>query len=300
MGSLNTARAGSISTERMQASEKSCPLQGRVVWQPAKSLWYVMMAAFSVYAFMYEFTLSGFLVFVLTTVLTICCGHSVGMHRLLIHKSFRTAPWLERVLVYIGSLVSMAGPIGVIHLHDLRDWAQRQPQCHAYFIHRNPIWRDAMWQLHCTIKLKHSPHFRLERRVAQSWFYRILERTLYLQQLPPALLLYWLGGWNWVIWGICVRVFVSLTGHWLIGYFAHQSGKQNWQVDNMCVQGANVPGTGMLSMGEGYHNNHHAHPDSARLGKDDTEPDPGWWFIQGLRKCGLAWEIKQHEQEHAP
>ncbi len=61
------------------------------------------------------------------------------------------------------------------------------------------------------------------------------------QQLPLALVLFMLGGLPWVVWGIAVRISVSLTGHWLVGHFAHRDGHQGWSVDDVAVQGYNLP-----------------------------------------------------------
>ena len=59
---------------------------------------------------------------------------------------------------------------------------------------------------------------------------------------------------------------MSNLGHWLIGYFAHNSGKQNWRVQNTTVQGFNIPWASLITMGESRHNNHHVYPHSAKLG----------------------------------
>ena len=113
------------------------------------------------------------------------------------------------------------------------------------------------------------------------------------QQLPWAIALYFVGGIPWVLWGICVRVTVSILGHWLIGYFAHSDevGEANrWVVKGAAVQGRNVPFTALLTMGECWHNNHHAYPGSARLGLYSGQWDPGWWLMQGMARMGLIWD----------
>jgi fatty-acid desaturase len=58
------------------------------------------------------------------------------------------------------------------------------------------------------------------------------------------------------------------------------------------VQGHNVRFTSLLTMGESWHNNHHAYPGSARLGLHDGEWDPGWWVLLGLKKIGWASELR--------
>src|SRR5262245_9974720 len=138
-----------ISTDRMISSEQSDPVAGRVVWTPGRSLWTLVLTAIAVVFGPLTFTLDAFALFLITTAVTICCGPSVGMHRLLIHRSFVAPLWLERVLVYLGTLVGMAGPFGMIAAHDIRDWAQRQVACHDLHAHRRPLLHDAWWQMHC-------------------------------------------------------------------------------------------------------------------------------------------------------
>jgi stearoyl-CoA desaturase (delta-9 desaturase) len=233
--------------------------------------------------------------FVVSSVATLCFGHSVGMHRRLIHRSFACPKWLEYASVYLGTLVGMAGPIGMVRQHDMRDWAQRQPECHDYFCHRRAFWRDAWWQLHCELILDRPPRFCLEPALACDRFYRIVQRTWMWQQVPWALLLLSIGGWGWFVWGIAARVSVCVTGHWLVGHFAHRRGGQSWIVEGAAAQGFNVRFAGLISMGESWHNNHHAFPGSARIGLLPGQIDPGWWLIQGLAALGFATNIKTPE-----
>lgn len=283
------------STERIIVGEKTNPLEGTVRWAPAKSLWLAGMTAVALVAGPLTVSWSAFALFIVASGVTLCFGHSVGMHRKLIHHSFECPLWVERACVYLGTLVGMAGPYGMVRLHDHRDWAQRQPACHAYSRHDAGFWRDGWWQLHCRLVLAHPPEFRLEPRLANDRFYAFVERTWMAQQIPWALLFYALGGWPWVVWGICVRVSVCVTGHWLIGHFAHRKGEQTWVVDGAAAQGYNVPVAGFLSMGEAFHNNHHAWPSSAKLGLSPGQIDLGWWLIRALAAVGLAHNINTPE-----
>lgn len=278
--------------ERIQAWKESDPVRGRVRWAPKKSLWLGGMSLAALGLCPLFFSWSALALFVLTSAVTLCFGHSVGMHRRLIHCSFACPLWLEHACVYLGTLVGMAGPLGMIRLHDFRDWAQRQPVCHDYFCHRRNFWRDAWWQLHCELALNDPPGFRLEPVLANDRFYTRLEATWMWQQLPWALLFFAVGGWPWLAWGVCARVAVCVTGHWLVGHFAHRQGGQHWIVEGAAAQGYNVSLAGLISMGESWHNNHHAFPDSARLGLFPGEIDLGWQLIRTFEMLGLATDIK--------
>jgi stearoyl-CoA desaturase (delta-9 desaturase) len=81
--------------------------------------------------------------------------------------------------------------------------------------------------------------------------------------------------------------------HWFISYFAHSRGPQDWTLDGAALQAYNVPIMAIPTMGESWHNNHHAFPSSARHGLYPGQVDLGWYFILLLERLGLAWNIKQ-------
>jgi stearoyl-CoA desaturase (delta-9 desaturase) len=273
-------------------SDQTSPTTGKVIWSPVKSLWFTAHLLVAVIGGYLTFRTGAVVLSFVFTVATLCLGHTLGLHRLLVHRSFACPRWLEYMLVHLGTVVGMGGPFRILYLHDIRDWAQRHESCHPFFIHQNPLWKDFLWQLHCEIRLANPPRFQIEGAVANDSFHRFLERTWMLQQLPWAVLFYALGGIAWVVWGISVRVTISLIGHWLVGYFAHNSGRRDWHLRGHAVQGHNVPRIGLLTMGESWHNNHHAFPGSARLGLTSAQPDPGWWALRTLQSLGLAWGIK--------
>jgi fatty-acid desaturase len=285
----------SLRSPRMFDAEDTDAVEGVVRWQPVKSLWISGLTLTALIAGPLTFTWSALALFLATTAVTVCLGHSLGMHRRLIHRAYDCPLWLERLFVYLGTLVGMAGPYGMIRQHDIRDWAQRKPRCHPYLAHRSSILRDGFWQLHCELILAHPPELVMERRVAEDRFYQVIDRTWMAQQLPWAVLFFALGGISWLVWGIAVRVAASVTGHWLVGYFAHNRGPRSWHIEGAGVQGYNVPWCGFITMGEAWHNNHHAFPGSARLGLNKGESDPGWWVLMVLARLGLVWGVKTPE-----
>jgi fatty-acid desaturase len=283
---------GSLRSVRMRDGEGTDAVTGSVHWQASKSVWVTSMTLVALIGGPISFTWGALALFLSTTALTVCLGHSLGMHRRLIHRAYDCPLWLERLFVYLGTLVGMAGPFGMIRQHDIRDWAQRKTTCHPYLAHRSPLLRDAYWQLHCELRLAHPPALSIERRVAEDLFYQVIDRTWMAQQLPWALLFYAIGGLPWVVWGIAARITASVTGHWLVGYFAHNRGERSWHIRGAGVQGYNVAYCGLITMGEAWHNNHHAFPASAQLGLKEGETDPGWWVLMALARLGLVWGVK--------
>ncbi|QAY75904.1 acyl-CoA desaturase [Sphingosinicella sp. BN140058] len=267
---------------------------GMVRWDPLHSLWNGTMLLATLALALPLFTWGAFLMFLLTTGAGLLLGHSVGFHRRLIHGSFECPLWLERILVWVGTAVGISGPFWMVRTHDLRDWAQRQPVCHDYLAHRRPMLIDAWWQMHCRLQLAQPPRFDLGR-IGRDSFYVFLERTWMLQQVPIAFLLFVAGGWSWVAWGICARITASVTGHWFVGHLAHRIGPQTWLVDDAGVQAHDVPWAAIPTMGEAWHNNHHAFPDSARIGLYPGQSDWAYRFILLLQALGLARSIRTPE-----
>lgn len=277
---------------RVRSAANTDALSGTVRWSAEKSLWLCAMAAGWLAGGIIWFSWEAIGVFFVSAAITLCGGHSLGMHRKLIHDSFSCPAWLERMGVYLGTLVGLGGPFTMMYTHDIRDWAQRQHRCHDFFTHQGGFWRDAWWQLHCKLHLQSPPDFDYPADMTQSRFYSSIEKTAMLQQVPWAILLFLIGDAGWVAWGICGRVAVSISGHWLIGYFAHNRGHRDWHIDGAAVQGHNVRFCGLITFGECWHNNHHAFPQSAKLGLYPSQFDPGWLVLRLLRRLSLVGDIK--------
>ncbi len=281
-----------IPTERVQPDATTSADQGLIIIDLKKTVWLSAMVAGGAAGLVFFSSWSAMAVFLGLSAVTLCGGHSVGMHRLLIHRSFVAPLWVEHILVYLGVLVGMAGPFGMIRAHDMRDWHQRQTTCPPHPSHGAGFMRDGFWQLCCSFRLDHPPSFHIEPKVANDRFYRFLEATWMAQQIPLAIVLFVLGGCGWVLWGICLRVSVSLIGHWAVGHVAHKRGHQGWEIAGLPVQGYNLPRLGFITFGESWHGNHHAFPHSAQLGVEKGQADIGFVLIRSLALLGLAREIK--------
>jgi stearoyl-CoA desaturase (delta-9 desaturase) len=297
-GAPHPGLAESLARHRVRHRDVAETLDGAVVFSPLKGLWFLGMAAAALVGGSLTASPGAIALYVISTAIALLFGHSLGSHRKLIHDSFECPRWLEYTLVYLGVQVGLAGPLGLMRQHEMRDYAQRLPDCHDYLRHGRPFWIDAWWQLVCELRLRREPTLVIEPRVADDRFYQFLERTWMLQHLPWAVLFYYWGGWAFVFWGVCARVTTGVFGHWIIGYFAHNHGEMHHVVEGAAVQGRNVRLTSLLTMGECWHNNHHAFPGSARLGIHAGEWDPGWWVLCGLARAGLVTQMRL--PEHLP
>lgn len=288
-----------IDTDRVTATPDTDSQKGTIVAVPWKVAWVGGHTAGGLAAIALFPSWAGLATFLALSAVTLCAGHSVGMHRLLIHRSFKAPLWLERLLVWLGTLVGMAGPFGMIRAHDMRDWHQRQITCPPHPSHGAGPLRDAWWQLCCEYRLDDPPHFTVEEPTASDPVLHWVERHWMAQQLVVAIPLFLIGGVGLVLWGVCLRVSVSLVGHWAVGHVSHKRGHQGWCIEGLPVQGYNLPRLGLLTFGESFHGNHHAFPHSARLGVEPGQRDPGYWLIRALGAAGLAWDIKEPDSEPA-
>jgi fatty-acid desaturase len=102
-----------------------------------------------------------------------------------------------------------------------------------------------------------------------------------------------LGGWklgaSWVLWGIFMRVTVGFHVTWLVNSATHMWGSRRFDIRD---DSTNNWWVALLTGGEGWHNNHHAHPQSARHGLAWYELDLNWYGISALRMLGLARDVK--------
>lgn len=236
--------------------------------------------------------LGAVLVCAVLAVLTGCLGHSVGVHRLMIHRAFITPRAVERGLVYLGALMGMAGPLELVHAHHVRDTLQHQRWCPDFFCHRSGLLRDLLYNFFCRYDLPKGVIPTVSNPAFADPLIRWLDRTWRWQQLPLAVTLYAAGGWSWVVWGVCVRVVGSAFVHWYVGYRCHNDGERRHPQPGGGVEGTNHFWLGILSFGEGFHNNHHAFPRSARMGHGPWELDLGYGCVRALEWLGLASEVQ--------
>ncbi len=286
------ADAGAFKVNSLGDLDTADAAKGRLVWDPGRSIWNTAFILGAIILGPLFFTWGAFAVFLLLSGFTLCVGHSVGFHRRLIHRSFECPKWLERAMIYVGVLVGMGGPIWTVGLHDIRDWAQRQPDCHWFLRHGKPVLADGFYYLNFRLVFDRPPHFDPGPGISDDKFYLFLQRTWMLHQVPVALVLYALGGWPWVVWGVVCRVAACFTMHWYIAHVAHRRGPQDWIVDDAAVQGYNIGWLAIPTMGESWHSNHHAFPASCRHGLYKGQIDLGYDFVRLLAWLGLAWNIR--------
>lgn len=171
------AAAGAFKVHSLTGLDRADAVHGRVAWDGPRSLWNTGMFAGALVFGPFTFSGGALAAFLVLAGITLCAGHSVGFHRRLIHRSFDCPKWLERTMVYVGTLVGMGGPLWTIRLHDTRDWGQRQPDCHWFLRHGKPLLIEGFYYLNFKLLLDRPPGFDPGRGIADDRFYRFLQAT---------------------------------------------------------------------------------------------------------------------------
>lgn len=271
------------------------PVRGQIRLDYTKVLWTGGMTVLGFGLTPFFTNLSAVILGLASTYFTLLLGHSVGMHRMMIHRSFHAQKWLRYSLLYLGTLVGIGGPSSVIRIHDIRDWAQRAPDCHDYFSHNRSFWRDITWQLFYKFEFENTPEVEIEPEVSQDAFLKHLDKYWRLHQILLAIAIYFIGGLPFVVWGVFLRVSISTIGHWTVTFVCHNPGPGKWDVRGAGVQASNLQLNGwiggILTHGECWHNNHHAFPESAKIGVYRNQFDPAWIVISIFQKIGLVTRV---------
>ncbi|HET9696738.1 MAG TPA: acyl-CoA desaturase, partial [Terriglobales bacterium] len=120
-------------------------------------------------------------------------------------------------------------------------------------------------------------------------FHMWLSKWHWIPQVVLGIVLLIVGGIPAVLWGIFFRTVLGLHATWLVNSATHMWGSQRFLTGDTSTNSFWVA---ILTFGEGWHNNHHAHPQSARHGLAWYEFDMNWYGISALKMLGLAWDVK--------
>ena len=231
------------------------------------------------------FTWSGVIVAIVLCNLTGGAGLSLGFHRMLTHQSLRVPRWLNYTIAALGTLGMEGGPITWVATHR-RHHANSDAAGDPHNGRRGLRWSHLEWLYRPNeARPTQAEMLRLTPDISADPFYRFLERTNLYWQIGMGLALLLCGGVSWVIWGMFVRVVFTIHVTGLVNSAAHHFGYQTYRTGD---ESRNNWWVALLTWGDGWHNNHHAFPASARHGLRWFELDPTWLGICLLKRLGLA------------
>ena len=216
-------------------------------------------------------------------------GISLGYHRLHTHRGFKTSKAFEYFLAVCGTLTLEGGPIfwvathRVHHQHSDQDGDPHTPRDGGFWAHMGWILFGDTHHNDTAVMSKYAPD------LGSDPFYRWLNTYHYVPLTVVGFVLLAIGGWPMVLWGIFLRVVFGLHGTWLVNSATHMWGSRRFMTRD---DSRNSWWVALLTFGEGWHNNHHAHPVSARHGLAWYEFDMTWITLKVLKAFGIVREVK--------
>jgi sn-1 stearoyl-lipid 9-desaturase len=218
--------------------------------------------------------------------ITIGLGISLGFHRLATHRSLRTPKWLEYFFIFCGSLAgqgAVMGWVGYHRLHHLHSDTDLDPHDST----QGWWWCHINWLMH-TVPAQ-SERAQYTKDIANDRFYQFCHKYYVVFQIGLGVLLYLLGGWPFVVWGIFVRLFLGFHSTCFVNSACHTFGYRTHETGD---RSTNCWWVALMTYGEGWHNNHHAFQTSARHGLQWWELDLTWLTIRLLQRLGLATKVR--------
>jgi stearoyl-CoA desaturase (delta-9 desaturase) len=246
---------------------------------------------------LFSFTWTYFFVALALYWMTVGLGISMGYHRLHTHRGFKTYKWFDYFLAICGTLTLEGGPIFWVATHRLHHQYSDQPE-DPHTPRVSGFWAHVGWIL--VGDSNHNDTARMARYapdLAKDPFYRWLNTYHWVPLTVLGFVLLAIGGWNLVNWGIFLRVVVGLHATWMINSATHIWGYRRFPTKD---DSKNTWWAAIFTFGEGWHNNHHAHPTSARHGLTWYEIDLTWISLKLLRPLGLVWDVKVARIDQVP
>lgn len=218
--------------------------------------------------------------------LTIACGVSMCYHRLLTHKSYKVPKWLERTLATFGAISGTGGPI---------QWVMTHRDHHRY--------ADRTGDPHPPTNIPKTvfgfyPRVSdyVNRRLATDGYYKLWHKNYFLMLGSYALILFLLLGFQGFFFAYIVPVSCAILVSNSQNYWGHVPSKiapfLSYRSYDVGDKSQNNWIMAAVGFGEGYHNNHHRFPGSARFGIEKNEFDLSFVQIKFLEFVGLATDVR--------
>ena len=242
---------------------------------------------------------------VLVVVLHWLCGGigiCLGYHRMLTHGSFSTTPWMRRLIAAVGCLAGEGPPMLWVANHRLHH-ARSDLDGDPHSPNDGAWWSHAFWLAYKVGGKDQKEYYRKwAPDLQRDRFMRSLDVAFVPINVVVSLILaaigYAIGGTqlavSWVVWAVAVRMVFVLHSTWLVNSASHIWGYRNYETrDNS----RNNWWVALITYGEGWHNNHHAHPRMAKHGHRWWEFDLTFITIRCMQACGLAWDVVDYRNK---
>jgi stearoyl-CoA desaturase (delta-9 desaturase) len=215
-------------------------------------------------------------------------GIGIGYHRLLTHRGFKTPKFVEYILSILGTLTVQSGPLTWVTTHRIHhaftetDKDPHSPIKGGFWAHMGWIIRGTAQNHSWATKVRYCPD------ITKDAFQVALDKYAYVPTIIVAIGLFAIGGLPMVLWGIFLKTVIGWHFTWLVNSATHMWGTRRFETRDDSRNNGLIAA---ITWGEGWHNNHHAHPRSARHGLAWYEIDINWITISAMEKLGLVEQV---------
>jgi stearoyl-CoA desaturase (delta-9 desaturase) len=255
----------------------------------------------------YLFSWSGLILAVAGIYVFGTLGINIGFHRLLTHRGFSCPRWLERSLTYLGVCCWQGSPMNWVSVHRMHHQHSDNPN-DPHTPRVSFFWSHMGWFMIIDPRIwSMETYDRYARDLLRDRFFKSFERPrrwrlvhfiqwalFFVGGIVTGAILTetWEGtlqlGLSWLVWGVFVRTVAVWHITWSINSITHIWGYRNYETRDDSKNNFLI---GIISNGEGWHNNHHAQPRSASHGMRWFELDVSYMTIRFLSLFGLTWDI---------
>ena len=261
--------------------------KGEIIW--VTTIFMVLFHAAAIVG-LFMFTWKALFVTLVLWWISGSLGIGMGYHRLLTHRGYKTPKVVEYFLTLCGSLALESGPLQWVVTHRIHHAHTEVPGLDPHTPREGGWWAHMGWILRGPAQ--HHDQATMERYapdLLKDRFHVWLSTWYFLPLVLLGIGLFIFGGWSVMMWGIFVRTTIGLHATWLVNSATHMWGSKRYDINDDSTNNWLVA---LVTFGEGWHNNHHAHPRAARHGVAWYELDINWWGIRTLQLLGLARSVK--------
>jgi sn-1 stearoyl-lipid 9-desaturase len=221
-------------------------------------------------------------------------GIGMGFHRLLTHRGYKTPKAVEYLLTLCGLLALEGGSINWVVTHRIHhantdaEGDPHTPRDGSWWAHMGWILRGTAQQHDQITMRRYAPD--LMKDPVHVW----MNNLYYVPLIISGIVLLAIGGWSLMFVGVFLRVTIGLHFTWLVNSATHLWGTRRFETTD---DSTNSWWVALLTFGEGWHNNHHAHPRAAKHGLTWYEIDVNWYGIRALQLLGLAKRVQLISKE---
>ncbi len=221
-------------------------------------------------------------------------GIGMGYHRLLTHRGFKAPKFVEYFLTFCGTLGLQSGAVNWVATHRMHH-AFTETENDPHSPRGGTFWAHVGWIFQGTAQNQtEETQWRYAPDLMKDKVHRFMSNYYWVTPVIAGIILFAIGGLPMVLWGIFLRQVIGWHSTWLVNSATHLWGTRRFETRDDSRNNGLIAA---LTWGEGWHNNHHAHPRSAKHGLTWYEFDANWVQIKFLEKLGLVSDVYGYEIE---